>query len=245
MKPWKKRLRRVAGVLSALSVSITIYTFVQALFTVPKRLWYTEEPPRRSVFDTTLLPDYRLMLGSRPLDRNVWAARIVLWNDSRQAIRPPFYRPIRISVAPGAEILRAIVVKQTAADICRVAVDERRPTPRSIDIVWQTLERDDGAAIDVVYAGARDTAFQVTGAFEGQRSIGEGHWVAGKGGVWILVGLFAAAIPFLTVALWLEWRHNPSPGVIFWTILIILGWLCTLYLVFALLRTPPAELLSW
>lgn len=242
MTPRVQRIARATILTVGLLGSIA--TLVQSMPSTKSRLRYAEAPRRRLVFDDALLRDYELVTGASRLRSPVWAARVVLWNDSDVPVRPPFYRPVRISLGHGARILHAAVAKQSAPDICRITVDERLRDGGSVDLLWQTLEKNDGGAIDVVYTGEKNAPLRVDGAFEGQRGIEKRSWIGWKSAavfqvVFLAVcGLWSVVITFFGSAA----KSNLETNI--WRMAAIVVLLCVFYVAFDLWRAAPGELMD-
>ena len=135
------------------------------------------QPTRTSIVDRGLAVGERLKIlyDNQPLKAtNVTAMQMQFWNAGREPIRrSDVLLPIRMTFPKGGEILDLTVVKQSRPDIVQFKAttdkgqEELRSNTATFD--FSILEQDDGATLQVVYAGGPELPVIIDGAIIGAR----------------------------------------------------------------------------
>jgi hypothetical protein len=107
----------------------------------------------------------------RPVQSDLTSARVAVWNAGSRAIhRNEVLTPLRIYTSPSVPIVQVRVVKQNRS-VTGIGVDNSRRNAGEITVQWSILEENDGAIIQVIYAGGDDIDVLAEAEVEGQPKI--------------------------------------------------------------------------
>jgi hypothetical protein len=125
---------------------------------------------RATIIDASakaLSPIQVLYNGRLVTSTNVMAAVVYLWNDGKVPIRPDdVLEPLAIELGPSAEILESRVL-HSSRPVVRFASNSSDAEKSSIPLSFFILEKNDGAAIQIIYAGKPDTPITMKGIVVG------------------------------------------------------------------------------
>jgi hypothetical protein len=169
-----KRLRFLdyLGILFGLT---TVVGFVLAYYwhaqSVQERApTYYVSPERTRILDTSIPAPLQLQVlyKGKDLNANINAVIVYVWNDGKLAIKgEDVLEPLSIQLLPGAEILDTRVLRVSRA-VTKFAKGEVSDAAKnSLPISFNILERGDGAALQVIYAGNPDAAVSLQGTILG------------------------------------------------------------------------------
>jgi hypothetical protein len=113
----------------------------------------------------------RVLHGDQDIKGDATAAQVAIWNGGTESIRPEsVLAPVRIVLRPTVPILEAKIRKETR-EIIGTAVDASRIAYGVVPVSWKILEHNDGAVIQLIYAGPTETEIVVEGIVEGQPAV--------------------------------------------------------------------------
>jgi hypothetical protein len=129
------------------------------------------DPVRASIVESSgaKLSDLAVLYRGKPVgDRSVTAIRVYFWNDGKMPItKSDVLRPLQCVLAEGTDILDYRLLK-TSRDITNIRLSRGNDTSNDRILVdFDILEKDDGAAIQIIYAGAHDAAIHFEGIVVG------------------------------------------------------------------------------
>jgi hypothetical protein len=161
----------VASLASVLGLILTIYFYIQS--TKKRDLVYFVNPAQAVVVKTGEASNLHVFYGSGELKSDVTAAQVAIWNQGNDSIRPEnILEQAVIRTDPSVPILEASVRKRSR-NVVDVSLDQSRLGEGSLGVKWNILEQNDGAVIQIVYAGPPTTGIRATGVIEGQKQIRE------------------------------------------------------------------------
>lgn len=162
---------------------------------VPKpNLSYSVYPIRTPYVQTSAPSDVSISYKGVPVNGNVSAAQVAIWNAGKLPIRhEDILKGISLKLPPSAfvfehKFLRVSrdVVGMTVTDVFNVGTAGIRgpngePAPANVRIVpstdielgldWKILEHNDGALLQIVYAGTIDAPIKIDGTIVGQNQV--------------------------------------------------------------------------
>jgi len=169
----KRRFRNVLTYIGPLfgliGISLALYFHSQSVQErVPS---YYISPLRATIVDVTGATPSELQVlhrGNPVPSKNVVAAVIYFWNDGRMPIRASdVLEPLVVELGKPSEILEARMLRisrpVTKLSLGDAPSGSRNQLPLSFDI----LEKSDGAAIQIIYAGDSHTPINVKGTIVG------------------------------------------------------------------------------
>lgn len=99
---------------------------------------------------------------------DVVSVNIALWNHGKASIRSiDILKPIEINLNPSAPIL-SVYVNKVSRDIIDFKIDTDKDILKQgrIPISWKILEKNDGASLQIIYAGSSESRVKITGVIE-------------------------------------------------------------------------------
>lgn len=164
--PW---LALISFIIAVGSLVLTIYTYV-----VPASLpdlTYSVSPVKAVAVKSGQVTDLEVSYKGTAITTDITVVQLAIWNKGRRPIRlESILDGIQITTLPKCQILDASIRKQSR-DVIDFKVDNSHFTEGYIPISWKILEKNDGAVIQIIYAGGVDTEIKVAGIVEGQNEI--------------------------------------------------------------------------
>jgi hypothetical protein len=159
------------SIASILSIALGSYFCFRSV-TYPELVYYVN-PARTIIVKQGSVSRLSVSFDGHPLSADVTACQVAIWNRGRQAIRrDAILRPLTIRTQPSAPILEATIRKKSR-QVLSVEVDQAHLAEGEVSVSWNILEHDDGAVIQLVYAGGPDLYIGASGVVEGQPAIRE------------------------------------------------------------------------
>jgi hypothetical protein len=159
----------VGSIASVISLILAVFFFLEAR-TKPGLTTYIH-PARATVVKTGQASALTVLFQGQPIRSDISAVQIAIWNEGKQpipiaAVRQP------ISVVSSVPILEATVRKKSR-DVVHITLDRAHLAEGRVGIGWDLLEQDDGAIIQLIYAGGPDVQLRTVGTIVGQRTINQ------------------------------------------------------------------------
>ena len=134
---------------------------------------YYVDPVRTSIVASTGAKpsELEVLYNGTPLkEGDVTAVRVYFWNDGRMPIRnTDILRPLSLVVNPSARILDARVLK-SSRQVTNIAVG-LQSSMGGVPLLFDVLEENDGAAIQIIYAGSPSADIAITGVVVGAHEV--------------------------------------------------------------------------
>jgi hypothetical protein len=161
--PW---IGVLGSIFSVVGVGLAIYFYFGGARS--RKLTYAVNPVKTIVVKAGEASTLRVLHGDQDIKGDVTAAQVAIWNDGTESIRPEnVLSPISIVLRPSAPILEAKVRKVSRA-VIGAAIDTSRLADGAVPVTWKILEHNDGAVIQLIFAGPTETDIAVDGTVEGQ-----------------------------------------------------------------------------
>jgi hypothetical protein len=155
--------------LGIVGILLSIYFYLQSR--EYRELTYYVHPVKASVLKAGEGSKLQCNFQGQSLTSNVTATQIAIWNQGERPIkRENILKPVILYRTDGAPILEAIVRKQSR-DVVNLALDTSELTRGRLPLSWAILEQNDGAIIQLTYAGGPDVPIAMSGVVEGQANI--------------------------------------------------------------------------
>lgn len=163
----------IGPIIGLAGVSLAIYFHMQS---IQERLpTYYVSPQRAEIVNETgpTPSELQILHHGQPVHaRSVGAATVYFWNDGKMPIRrSDILEPLSINLPTGTEILEARIL-QTSRPVVKFEKGDIAASSRNVlPISFEILERSDGAAIQLIYAGDPDPAVSMSGTIVGVGSL--------------------------------------------------------------------------
>lgn len=169
-------MKHIGSVLSVIGVVIGLIGITLAVHyhsqSIQERVpTFYVEPVRAKIFDATGQAPSELQVlhrGRAISERSVTAVQIYFWNEGELPIRKAdILEPLAIELWPPAEILAAHLVKQSRKVINFSLGAVPESTSNRLPLSFDILEKSDGAAIQIIFAGEPDAPVALKGTIVG------------------------------------------------------------------------------
>jgi hypothetical protein len=159
----------IAGVLVGVVGLCAGYYFYEQ--SVQERVpTFLVDPVRATIIDSSgpQLSDLSVLYKGKPVgNRSVTAVRVYFWNAGRMPIRrSDVLKPIECVLGGGAEVLDYRLLR-SSRDITGMKLLPSPEDPAGRVMIDDILEKGDGGAIQIVYAGSRDATIGIEGVLVG------------------------------------------------------------------------------
>lgn len=157
----------IGGVASILGF---VFLFFPEWYSPKRKLSMCVFPVRSAIVKSTT-SDVSVSYKGVPVQGNVSVAQIAVWNAGQEPIRQDdILSPVRLILPEGTPILEIKPVSVTRGVIQFSMTQTNIPTS-TVWLHWKVLEHNDGALIQVVYAGPTATPITMDGTIIGQKRI--------------------------------------------------------------------------
>lgn len=167
----KRFLPYIGPLIGITGVSLALYFHT---LSVQERVPMFYVGPRATIVDSSVSAPSQLQIlyKGRPIgNANVVAATVYLWNDGRMPVRADnILEPISVYLDQSCEILEARLLKVSRPVTKFLKGEVSESAKYSLPISFNIMERSDGAAIQIVYAGKSDAVISIKGTIEGAGS---------------------------------------------------------------------------
>ena len=161
--PWVSFLTAACSVIA---VPLAIYLYLAG--TKTRRLTYSVNPVKTVVVKGGEASTLRVLHGDQELKGDVTAAQVAIWNDGKESIRPEnVLSLVCVALRPSVPILEA-KIRKVSRGVIGAALDGSRLADGVVPVTWKILEHNDGAVVQLIFAGSTQTGTEVEGIVEGQ-----------------------------------------------------------------------------
>ncbi|MGK3958946.1 hypothetical protein WMF38_38545 [Sorangium sp. So ce118] len=134
-------------------------------------LTYYVHPVQAAVVKTGQASRLAVSHDGNPIDSDITAAQVVIWNNGKQSIKKDsVLKAIKLELEDETPILEA-TVRKVSRDVIGFTIQTDELSKGRASVSWNILEQDDGAVLQLVYAGKPGTQIQVSGIIEGQKQL--------------------------------------------------------------------------
>jgi len=162
-----------AWIATIISVPLAIFLYLRG--TKERELFWYVNPSKAVVVNSQTASSLHVFHMNRELTSDVTAAQVSIWNAGNESIRTEnVLEKIQIATVPSTPILE-VRVRRTSRNLLTFTLDQSRIDQGIVGVAWNILEKNDGAQIQLVYAGPPTTQLSVSGTIEGQHSLKNGN----------------------------------------------------------------------
>ncbi len=160
----------IAGsIASLIGLPLAFYFYFESI--QQPCLTYYLHPARATVVSAEQSKGLTINYNGKQLDKDVSAVQIAIWNAGKCPVRhEDLLSPIAIQSASKCPILEAKIRKTSREEIL-FTIDSAMCEQGKITFNWKALECNDGASVQLIYAGSPTENFIVTGSVIGQHRI--------------------------------------------------------------------------
>ncbi len=138
-------------------------------------LTYAVHPIKTELQRPDFDDQFKFFHRGKPVESNtVTAVQVAIWNEGTKSIRATdMLERAVLTMPPGVRILSA-KIKTASRDVCRFRLHDDSEGDMAQGILglsWHVLEPNDGAVVQLIYAGAADQQPRLKGVVEGQRAV--------------------------------------------------------------------------
>lgn len=255
-KPWWTVIGNIGAVVGIISLPLSLWLYFASV--VSPGLTFRVNPAKAVVVKSGQSSRLRVTLNGKPVKTDITAAQVAVWNSGRAPIaRSSVLEGLVITTPPNVPILEASIRKSTRG-ISNVRLDTTQISKGRLRVGWQILEKNDGAVIQIVYAGSPNANINARAAIIGQSSIYQSSYsevpddLSGKVPAQVAVGIIGLFVLGFMVGgrrsiqkQMEELGEKPDPSVrviaVIETIFIVC---CVFLIIFGVIRIlPGAEIL--
>jgi amino acid transporter len=166
-------LGTVVAFLGALASIVALVIAFFPWWTAPRRnLAYYVNPVRTPIVQAAVQSDVSVQYKGNTITGNVTAVQIAIWNAGREPIKhDDILSPIYLNIPHDFRVLDVSLLA-TTRDVTGFRVDPNALSLRTftVNMDWTILEHNDGALLQIVYAGPPDAAIHFEGTIIGQQT---------------------------------------------------------------------------
>lgn len=160
-----------SALASIVSVPLAFY-FYFASIRYPALTYYFH-PVRSSIVSAGAPTALSVSYEGVQLKGSVFVVQCAIWNEGDAPIRrEDILEKVRLRGGSGVRILEA-TIRQRTREVTGISLNTSSADSGELGIDWDILERNDGAALQVVYEGPVDATFGISGVVVGQKSLRE------------------------------------------------------------------------
>ncbi len=166
---WKRALPYLGPVVGLIGISLALYFHAQS--TQERIPTYYISPQRSVIVDGSsgIPSDLQVLYRGQAVPaRTIVVMSVYVWNAGKLPIRTSdILEPVQLEVSDSSEILEATVVRVSRA-VTRFRLDPVSATQKNVvGLKFDILEQDDGAAIQLIYAGSPTASVALRGTIVG------------------------------------------------------------------------------
>ena len=184
------------AIIAVVSLVLTVYFWIDSK--ASRELTYFVNPARAVVVQSGKSTDLSISYQNQPIQGDITAAQIAIWNAGKLSIKSAdVLKPTVIYTEGGEQILEA-TIRNPGRDVSQISLDRTKLKEGMVTLNWNILEKNDGAVIQIIYAGNPTSKIVADGIIEGQNHI----TLADSGGLlgtslWMRLALVVLGIFFL------------------------------------------------
>lgn len=154
----------------------TIVSFVFALYIYftsvsVHNFTYTISPVKAVAVKSGQVSDLEVSYKGKAIITDITVVQIAIWNKGKLPIKTDnILKEIRIVTSPTTQILDASIRKESR-DVIGIQIEKFHYNDGYIPISWKILEKNDGAVIQIIYAGSININLKIEGIIEGQKEL--------------------------------------------------------------------------
>lgn len=175
-KNWaKKNWLGLAGlIIGLLGIGSSYYFYTVSV--KEKEPILLEDPLRSTIVEANSIKDFPLKIVDRDgktVEKDITSLRFYLWNQGRESIKKTdILKPIKVElVSQDVQIIDYKIVSISRPDIVNPKININENSANSLSVGFDILEKGDGFAVQMLYAGSPDAKLEIKGVVEGVNKI--------------------------------------------------------------------------
>jgi len=161
----------ISTILGIIGILLGVYFYLESR--ERPELTYSVSPVRTAVVNKGQISKLKVLFNGVETTADISAAQVAIWNDGKRPIRPENVRKaVTIKLQGNTPILEA-TIKKTNREVVQFVVDQSKLQVGEIGVSWNMLERNDGAVLQVIYAGSPGLGLSCEGIIESQGDVKE------------------------------------------------------------------------
>ncbi|MDA0691065.1 MAG: hypothetical protein O3A78_07390 [Nitrospinae bacterium] len=156
-------------ILGLIGIILSIFFYVGSK--KESELTFMVNPIKTSIVSSGRTSSIKVFNAEKEITNDVTAVQIAIWNGGAKSIRTNnILEPIEIYTDPPVSIIEATILN-TSREVTNFHIETDKLEQGIIKLKWKILEQNDGASIQIIFIGAKDTKFNFRGTIEGQAQI--------------------------------------------------------------------------
>lgn len=149
-----------------------LWSGIFALWSIEESdLTYMINPIKTTIFTAEKMSSLKVYTQGKEIKKDITAIQISIWNQGKKSIRPEdILKTIEIYSEPPVEIIEALI-RNISREVTHFQIETNAISQGVIKPKWNILEKNDGASIQLIFAGPSHTKFKLRGIIEGQKEI--------------------------------------------------------------------------
>jgi hypothetical protein len=165
----KKYLDIISIIIGLVGIGLGIYFYSQSKET--RDLSYSISPTKALVVDSKRASKLRVLYDSTTISSDIIAIQLAIWNRGKQSIKKSnILKTIELNNNNRVKILETSI-RKVSREVTNFSVLQKNDMNGNILLNWDILENNDGAVIQILFAGNLNTKFFLNGIIEGQENI--------------------------------------------------------------------------
>lgn len=180
-RPWVNIMMGLAVGVAGIMATLMVFLLSRR----GRELTYWVEPNRAQIVSGDRPSALMVRYKNTEITEPVTAAQVVIWNAGNSSIRAEnVLSAVSIVTRPRVRILAASVRRQSR-EVVGFRLDDSILEQGRLPLQWTIMEQNDGALVQIVFAGPPDAAISFEGTVEGQRclsatAIDRSRWSFGR-----------------------------------------------------------------
>ena len=159
----------IGAIASLIGIPLSVYLYY-ASREYPQLAYYVH-PVKATVVRAGEASRLAAIFDNRPVETDITAAQIAIWNQGQQAIKKDdVLKPIIIFTENNTPILEA-TIRKSSREVIQLGLNTDELQNGRVTVTWNILENSDGGVIQLIYAGNTDIQITADGIVEGQQQI--------------------------------------------------------------------------
>lgn len=165
----KKYLDVISILIGLAGIGLGIYFYSQSKEI--RDLSYSISPSKALVLDSKRASKLRVLYDSTIISSDIVAIQLAIWNRGKQSIKKSnILKNIEVKNNNRVKILETSI-RKVSREVTNFSVVQNNYNNGNIPLNWDILENNDGAVLQILYAGNLNAKFFLNGIIEGQENI--------------------------------------------------------------------------
>lgn len=141
----------IGSLTSIVALPLAVYFYFSSLEKTD--LTYYVHPARAELISSDSNKNFVIFYNKTPVKAEVTAVTIAFWNAGKKAIRKTdILKPLEFKLNNKSPILNVKMINKSR-EVVEINIDESKKKEGMVIVDWNVLEKNDGASIQIIYAG--------------------------------------------------------------------------------------------